>query len=305
MPAVIKNKLLLYADDSAILVSAKNKKDIECLLSEDLHIVSEWLISNKLSLHLGKTESILFGSKQRLKSQSQLNIKYNEHSIESKTSVKYLGATLDQSLSFETMARSVIQKSNARLNCLYRKSQYLTQHTKTLLIVSLIQCHFDYASSAWFPGLTRELKHKLQVTQNKLIRFIFNLNPRSHIDKEHFVRLNWLPVASRVNQIILCHVFKMNSNISPAYMKENFTAVNSVHQYPTRFSVNVSSTLGNKDYRYSDSKRFAIPKVKGFGKHSFAYNGCTLWNSLPQNIRDATNISSFKNKAKEHLISTI
>ena len=171
MPAVIKNKLLLYADDSAILVSAKNKKDIECILSEDLHIVSEWLISNKLSLHLGKTESILFGSKQRLKSQSQLNIKYNEHSIESKTSVKYLDATLDQSLSFETMARSVIQKSNARLKYLYRKSQYLTQHTKKLLIVSLIQCHFDYASSAWFPSLTQELKHKLQVTQNKLIRF--------------------------------------------------------------------------------------------------------------------------------------
>ena len=140
---------------------------IKRILSEDLHIVSEWLISNKLSLHLGKTESILFGSKQRLKSQSQLNIKYNEYSIESKTSVKYLGATLDQSLSFETMARSVIQKSNARLKNVYRKSQYLTQHTKKLLIVSLIQCHFDYASSVWFPSLTQDLKHKLQVTQNK------------------------------------------------------------------------------------------------------------------------------------------
>ena len=29
MSAVVKNKLLLYADDSAILVSARNKSDIE------------------------------------------------------------------------------------------------------------------------------------------------------------------------------------------------------------------------------------------------------------------------------------
>ena len=72
MSAVVENKLLLYADDSAILVPAKSKQEIETRLSHDLDILSQWLICNKLSLHLGKTESILFGSKQRLKSQSQL-----------------------------------------------------------------------------------------------------------------------------------------------------------------------------------------------------------------------------------------
>ena len=80
MAAVVKNKLLLYADDSAILVSAKNKSDIEHLLSHDLNIVSQWLIGNKLSLHLGKTESIL--SKQRLKSQSNLDVSCNGQNIE-------------------------------------------------------------------------------------------------------------------------------------------------------------------------------------------------------------------------------
>jgi len=44
MSAVVKNKLLLYADDSGILVSGKNKQDIKQLLTEDLNCLSQWLI---------------------------------------------------------------------------------------------------------------------------------------------------------------------------------------------------------------------------------------------------------------------
>ena len=43
-------------------------------LSKEIQSVSEWLVDNMLSLHLGKSESILFGSKIRLKKGSSLNI---------------------------------------------------------------------------------------------------------------------------------------------------------------------------------------------------------------------------------------
>lgn len=74
MSGAVNHKLLLYADDSAILVADKRVSTIEILLQKELEVVSEWLVDNKLSLHLGKTESILFGSKIRLKSQSNLQI---------------------------------------------------------------------------------------------------------------------------------------------------------------------------------------------------------------------------------------
>ena len=64
MSAVVKHKLLLHADNAAILVSGTNinmNKQVQSLLSGELEMVSEWLIGNKLSLHLGNTESILFG----------------------------------------------------------------------------------------------------------------------------------------------------------------------------------------------------------------------------------------------------
>ena len=60
MERAVRCKLLLYADDSALLVSRRSVKEIETELSVKLSSVRTWLIDNKLFLHLGKTESILF-----------------------------------------------------------------------------------------------------------------------------------------------------------------------------------------------------------------------------------------------------
>jgi hypothetical protein len=95
MSAVAKTRLLLYADESGILVSGKKLSEVEISVSEDLSSVSQWLIDNKLLLHLGKTESIVFGSKQKLRSHSKLNINCNDTAIEVSTSIKYLGVLID------------------------------------------------------------------------------------------------------------------------------------------------------------------------------------------------------------------
>ena len=288
MPAVVKNKLLLYADDSAILVSGKNISQVEQALSEDLFSVSQWLVDNKLSLHLGKTESILFGSKRKLHSESNLKIKCNETSISSTSSVKYLGVTIDQFLSFKDMAETVIKKANARLSFLYRKKEYLNFQMRKLLFTSLIQCHFDYASAVWYNGLTQNLKNKLQTTQNKLIRFIFDLDPKSHIGSEHFRILNWLPVQSRVEQIMLCQVFKINKNVAPEYLKQHFVAQTAQHNHRTRLSVKGG---------------YSIPKVKTSGSKTFCYVATKIWNNLPRELTTIDKYKPFKIAVKDFLLS--
>ena len=71
--------------------------------------MSQWLIDNKLSLHLGKTESILFGTKYKLKSNPSLNVMCNDTVIEPTTDVKYFGATINHNLPFINMAQSVVK----------------------------------------------------------------------------------------------------------------------------------------------------------------------------------------------------
>ena len=93
-------KVLLYADDTAILFSHNDTRVISEKLSRMLKSCHEWLVDNKLSLHLSKTESILFGPNRKLRSQfpENFSISCNEINIESKTSVKYLGVMIDQFL---------------------------------------------------------------------------------------------------------------------------------------------------------------------------------------------------------------
>ena len=60
-------KRLLYADDSTILISHKDADVIEDKLGKFLESCSSWLVDDKLSLHPGKKEYILFGSRRKLR----------------------------------------------------------------------------------------------------------------------------------------------------------------------------------------------------------------------------------------------
>ena len=75
----------------------------------------------------------------------------------------------------------------------------------------------------------------------------------------------------------------MNSKLAPSYLNDHFRPVMNIHEKNTRFRVKIGSTNNNSNTVLENNKRFFIPKVRGFGMKSFAYNGCTLWNALPQN----------------------
>ena len=101
--------------------------------------------------------------------------------------------------------------------------------TKKLLVSSLIQCHFDYTCSAWYSGLSKKMKCRMQRSQNKIVRFFLNVPPRFHVGANEF-----------------------NINLmAPAYLRTNVEMVH--HRYPTRAS----------------NLACVIPKVKGSGQTSF------------------------------------
>ena len=84
------------------------------------------------------------------------------------------------------MVDSILQRANARPKFLYQKQKLLNFHTKKLLFMSLIQYHFDYACFFWYMGISKLLKNRLQVTQNKIIRFVLKMDPRSHVGANEF-----------------------------------------------------------------------------------------------------------------------
>ena len=115
-----------------------------------------------------RVRTFLFGTKRRLSTGVKLNVICNGNVIESKSNVTYLGVTLDQFLSGEIIASNILYKSSNKLKFLYRNAGKFNLETKKLLISALIQCHFDYTCSAWYNGLSKKLKCRMQCTQNKI-----------------------------------------------------------------------------------------------------------------------------------------
>ena len=76
MKMAVKCNLFLYANDTCLVFQSKSVEDIEKQLNEDFGNIGDWFVDNKLSSHLreGKTRSILFASKRKIKKSQELKL---------------------------------------------------------------------------------------------------------------------------------------------------------------------------------------------------------------------------------------
>ena len=133
-----------------------------------LFSLNGWLVDNRLSIHLGKTECILLGTESRLLINSEMKVTCGETKVTAKTSARYLGVDLDQSLDGKLIAETILKKGISQLKFLWRQAKFLNQYSKRLLVSFLILFHFYYACSAWYDGLQKLYQQKLQILKTDL-----------------------------------------------------------------------------------------------------------------------------------------
>ena len=188
MKQAVSSDLLLCADDSCLVFQHKHVTEIEIHLNNDFSNLCEWFLDNELSIYFGedKTKSILFGTKGKLRKVAKLNITYQGVDIHQNSQVTNLSCILDETMLSEPMSYKNIKKINSRLNYLFRKKHFLTPRLRRLLCNALIQQHFDYACTEWYPNLNKKLKNKIQSTQNKRVRFHLSLDKMARISQNEF-----------------------------------------------------------------------------------------------------------------------
>ena len=261
----------LYADATCIFYQHEEVKKIENVLNKEFSSLCQWFIDSKLSIHFGedKTKSILFSKTRDLK---EINISFGGHSIKQHKTAEYLGCQLDSKLRREAMASKVLKKINAKLKFLYRQRKYLTLVYRRPLCNALIQPHFDYGCSSWFP---------LQKAQNKCIRFCLNLPPRSHINPSHFRKINWLPVNDRVDNCIANTFFKYWDGMVPGYIHDMFKT--SLCRYSTRSQMALDMPL----------------RKTNTGQKNLSFLGPKIWSNIGPSIKNVRTSSSFMHAIKK------
>ena len=112
--------LVLSGNDSALLTSDKTVSKTYTKLQNNLASLSLWLEENRLSLHIGKTESILFGSMRKLSKTDSITNQCKGRTSKATSNVKYLGSMLDYTLAGDKMYDNVLKCVNSGLKILHR-----------------------------------------------------------------------------------------------------------------------------------------------------------------------------------------
>ena len=265
-----------------MLTSGKDVSEIEGVLSRELKSLSEWFEEYRLSLHLGKTQSILFVSKKRLRTSNKLHVVCNGSDIEPDVEITYLGVNLDQSLSGSSIVNKIVTKCNNKIKFLYRNARSFDPQTKGMLASALVQCHFDYACSMGLVVFHLLLEKDCRLFKTSLSDLFWAFQPVVILATGSLVLATCtLPVEYRVTQLMLNHMFNIVHGSASEYLKNNI-------------NITIEPALNTR------SGRFAcyIPNVKSFGIKSFFFTGSKLWNSLSHSIQCITDKFIFKKMIK-------
>jgi len=106
--------------------------------------------------------------------------------------------------------------------------------------------------------------------------------PRDHV-RSALHELQWLPIPLRIKFKVAMLMFLAHTNQCPAYIRE---AVTSVSCSPSQCRL-----------RSSDGTNYATAMTRTkFGGRAFSVARPSVWNSLPEHIRSATNKHCFKHR---------
>ena len=165
-----------------------------------------------------------------------------------------------------------------RLSFSLKLRQHRSSTGDCLLITTYPVLHHGF-------GIGTGLKNKLQIIQNKMVRFIIDLGPSQHIGQSELLSIGMFNTEDRVKQLSLNIVRNIFNDKCPQYLKAFFEKVSDVHCYNTRAS----------------SHNFYVPKVNTISAGTFYYNSIKEWNKLPEHIKSIQNKMSFKSAVKKHL----
>ena len=119
----------MFADDTTILARNKSLPVLFDIVKKELINVDNWLIANKLSLNVTKTNYIIFqtwGSKPRPK---DLSLKLRNIPIQKKRNEKFLGLNINENLSCKPHMTNILCKVRSGLSIVKKIKPYLNKES--------------------------------------------------------------------------------------------------------------------------------------------------------------------------------
>ena len=169
--------------------------------------------------------------------------------------------------------------------------RFLTSTATATLVSAFVLSRIDYCYSLLF-GSTHDVTSHLQWMQNYAARVILR-RPKSSSIIIHLKSLHWLPVKVRSTYKIAWLCYHCHGSTTPSYVTYK------LHRKPLHT-------------RYTRSSSYTMPllnrpahSMATLGDSSFSFASSSVKNSIPNDVRCAPSLSSFKSRLKTYLFRSV
>ena len=215
---------------------------------------------------------MIFGNRNMIKKNKNITVKLNDENLQTVPTFKYLGFTLDSTLSYNQHINNVSRNAHHKLYQLRRINTFLTKDTSLMIFKSYILPIIEYGNVIYNSASEKSLS-KLQRLQNQSIKLCLNLDkmtPTATIHK-------------------LANLNTLKDRREKATIKFMFNR--------TKHSKFHDTSNYNIQTRSSTVPKLKVPEFRSSkARNAILYSGSILWNKLNQNIKEITNKSKFSRK---------
>jgi hypothetical protein len=177
---ITSSEKAFFADDSCLYTSGKSPTKIIKKLNAAGKQLTDYSTKWKIKLNDAKTNAAFFTRRTANKWLPSEGVTIRNARIPWKNSVKYLGVTLDKTVTFKTHIDLISEKALKFVGILYpllnRKSK-LNSDNKIRIFRAIIQSILLGACPVWGNCAKHHIE-KLQIIQNKCLKIILDLPPR-------------------------------------------------------------------------------------------------------------------------------
>ena len=304
----------IFADDLQIYLQTSVNDIHESLkkVSADANAVINWARGNGLTPNLMKTKAIIFGSDHYLKILNSLqiySINIDGSYVPFEQTVKNLGVTLSNNLSWQAHVNSLVRKVNGSLFRLRYHSDILSIELRKTLVQALIIPIVDYCCIL-MSDITKELDTKIQILINHTIRYIYKLRRDANIT-QYRLRLSWLDVKSRRDYFITIYFYKLMFIYNPPCFNEFLVVIRRDSEV----------TEGQDNRIFQSSQNFIVvrrsERISPVGTaelylphpstdylyYSFFHCALRFWKTLPNNLQNINSLNTFRLQLFNYLLN--
>jgi hypothetical protein len=268
-----EDKLVMYADDTSVLITAKNEAELKDKVKPLLASMMEWFSANGLALNMEKTGIMKFTPRNSLNTAFQ--IVHQDKLLSEINHTKFLGLELDKNINWKNHVQKILPKLSSACYLIRRMSPFCNLTTLKMIYFAYFHSIMEFGIIFW--GISVESK-KILLQQKRIIRAMTGTNSRTTC-RNLFRKLGILTLPS---QFIYSAMKFLSSNL------DQFTFNSSMYNISTRHSLKLHKpTVKLKMYQRS------------------TYNSCiNIYNKLPDELAYLiTKKKPFLLELKKHLIT--